>query len=158
VKYEKIMQIDDTDRRILRQLLADPGAATAVLAERAGVTSATCWRRLERLQQAGVIQAPAAVINWRAMGYEVEVSLRFTLDKTEPRAFDEFLASARKVPEVIGVETFLGRVDVRLNVIARDMAHYQEVYRSRILTLPHIADIEALMLIATIKDESALPL
>jgi Lrp/AsnC family transcriptional regulator len=60
--------------------------------------------------------------------------------------------------DVIAIETFLGRVDVRLNVIARDMGHYQEVYRARILTLPHIADIEALMLIATIKDESALPL
>jgi len=152
------MQIDDTDKRILRHLLADPALPNAQLAERAGVTAATCWRRLERMQAAGLIAAPAAVIHWRAMGYEVEVSLRFNLDKTEPRAFDEFLAAAREVPEVIAIETFLGRVDVRLNVIARDMAQYQEVYRRRILTLPHIADIEALMLIATIKDESALPL
>jgi Lrp/AsnC family transcriptional regulator len=88
----------------------------------------------------------------------VEVSLRFTLDKTDPRAFDEFLAGARRVPEVISIETFLGRVDVRLTVIARDMAQYQQVYRSRILTLPHIADIEALMLVTTIKDDGALPL
>jgi Lrp/AsnC family transcriptional regulator len=152
------MQVDDTDRRILRHLLADPTLPTAQLAERAGVTNATCWRRLEKLQAAGVISAPAAVINWRAMGYAVEVSLRFTLDKTEARAFDDFIEAARAVPEVIAIETFLGRVDVRLNVIARDMGHYQEVYRARILTLPHIADIEALMLIATIKDESALPL
>jgi Lrp/AsnC family transcriptional regulator len=152
------MQADDTDKRILRHLLADPALPNAQLAERAGVTAATCWRRLERMQAAGLISAPAAVINWRAMGYEVEVSLRFNLDKTEPRAFDEFLAAAREVPEVIAIETFLGRVDVRLNVIARDMAQYQEIYRKRILTLPHIADIEALMLIATIKDESALPL
>lgn len=152
------IQIDDTDRRILRHLLAEPALAGAALAERAGVTPATCWRRLERLQAAGVIRAQQAVIDWRALGYEVEVSLRFTLDKTNSRAFDEFLEAAREVPEVIGIETFLGRVDVRLNVIARDMAHYQEIYRRRILTLPHISDIEALMLVATIKDESALPL
>jgi Lrp/AsnC family transcriptional regulator len=152
------MQIDDTDRRILRHLLADPGLPNAALAERSGVTAATCWRRLDRMQVAGIIAAPAAVINWRALGYEVEVSLRFTLDKTDPRAFDEFLTAAREVPEVIAIETFLGRVDVRLNVIARDLAQYQEVYRKRILSLPHIADIEALMLIATLKEESALPL
>ena len=97
-------------------------------------------------------------IGWRSLGYEVEVSLRFTLDKTDPRAFDELIAGARGVPEVISIETFLGRVDVRLNVIARDMEHYQEIYRHRILTLPHITDIEALMLIATIKDQGALPL
>ena len=47
---------------------------------------------------------------------------------------------------------------MRLNVIARDMKHYQGVYRSRILTLPHIADIEALMLVATIKEAEALPI
>ena len=152
------MQLDDTDRRILRQLLADPGLSMPDLAERAGVATATAWRRVERLESEGLIKARPARINWRALGYAVEVSLRFTLDKTNPRAFDEFIAAAREVPEVINIETFLGRVDVRLNVIARDLGHYQEIYRDRILPLPHIADIEALMLIATIKDEGGLPL
>jgi Lrp/AsnC family transcriptional regulator len=152
------MQIDHIDRRILRHLLIEPAIPVKALADHAGVTAATCARRLERLRADRVILAQPALINWRAMGYEVEVSLRFTLDKTDPRAFDGFISAAREVPEVIGIETFLGRVDVRLNVIARDMPHYAEVYRSRILTLPHIADIEALMLIATIKNVGALPL
>jgi Lrp/AsnC family transcriptional regulator len=86
------------------------------------------------------------------------VSLRFTLNKTNPRAFDEFIAAARGVPEVVAIETFLGRVDVRLNVIARDMGHYQQIYRAQILTLPHIAEVEALMLISTLKDSEGLPL
>ncbi|MBU9696864.1 Lrp/AsnC family transcriptional regulator [Rhodobacteraceae bacterium HSP-20] len=152
------MQLDETDRRILRHHLAEPALPRAELAARAGVTVATLWRRLERLQGAGVIRAEQAVIDWRALGYGVEVSLRFTLDKTDPRAFDDFIAAAREVPEVLAIETFLGRVDVRLNVIARDMAHYQEIYRARILTLPHIAELEALMLISTIKEQEALPL
>lgn len=152
------MQIDDFDRRILRQMMADPGLAVAALAERAGVTSASCWRRIERMRAAGVLKGQEAVIDWRALGYEVEVSLRFTLDKTNPRAFDEFIAAARAVPEVIEIQTFLGRVDVRLDVVARDIAHYQEVYRDRILALPHIADIEALMHVAVIKASEALPL
>jgi Lrp/AsnC family transcriptional regulator len=152
------MQIDDTDRRILRHWLAEPGLDRAALAERAGVTGATLWRRLDRLRSGGVIRAEAAVIDWRALGYAVEVSLRFTLDKTNPRAFDEFIVAAREVPEVIAIETFLGRVDVRLNVIARDMGHWTGIYRNRILTLPHIAEVEALMLVATIKDSAGLPL
>jgi Lrp/AsnC family transcriptional regulator len=152
------MQIDDTDRRILRQMQAAPGLATAELAARAGVTAATCWRRIERLRAGGVLRGEAAVIDWRKLGWEVEVSLRFTLDKTNPRAFDEFLAAARLVPEVTEIQTFLGRTDVRLHVIARDMAHYQEVYRARILALPHVVDSDALMLVSTIKDDGALPL
>ena len=68
-----------------------------MLAERAGVTQATFWRRLERLSEAGVLRGERAVINWRALGYEVEVSLRFTLDKTNPRAFDEFIEAAQRL-------------------------------------------------------------
>lgn len=149
--------LDDTDRRILRQFQADPGLSTADLAERAGITAATCWRRLERMQAQGILLGQQAVIDWRALGYEVEVSLRITLDKTNPRAFDDFLAAAREVPEVLEIQTFLGQVDVRLSVIARDMAHYQQIYRTRILTLPHIADLDALMHVARIKEDEVLP-
>ncbi len=153
---EKFM-LDDTDRRILRQYQAAPDLPNTELAERAGVSPGTLWRRLERMRADGIIRGIRGIIDWRALGYEVEVSLRFTLDKTQRTAFDEFLAAAREVPEVTEIQTFLGKVDVRLYVIARDMAHYQQVYRRRILTLPHIADIEALMHVARIKTEERLP-
>ena len=152
------MPIDDTDRRLLRHLQADPGQPMADLAARANVTEATASRRVERLRARGIVKGQCAVIDWRKLGWEVEVSLRVTLDKTDPRAFDDFIAAARLVPEVLEIQTFLGRVDVRLNVIARDMAHYQQIYRTRILTLPHITDIEALMHIASIKSDAVLPI
>ncbi|MEM0948133.1 MAG: Lrp/AsnC family transcriptional regulator [Pseudomonadota bacterium] len=150
--------LDDADRRLLRQFLAAPDAGGSELARRVGLSPAAVSRRLDRLKADGVIRGVHAVIDWRAMGYEVEVSLRITLDKTNPRAFAEFLAAARELPEVAEIQTFLGRVDVRLSVLARDMAHYQQVYRDRILTLPHIADIEALMQVAAIKSEQGLPI
>ena len=150
--------LDDTDRRLLRHLLADPDLATNDLAERAGMTPATCWRRIEKLTESGVIRGRHAIIDWRALGYSVEVSLRITLDKSVGNAFDDFIAEARKVPDVTEIQTFLGRVDIRLVVLARDMAHYQKIYRDRILTLPHIADIEALMQVAEVKTSSGLPI
>jgi Lrp/AsnC family transcriptional regulator len=149
--------LDDIDRRILRHLQADPILTNTDLAELCGLSAASCWRRMEKMQAQGIVQGHEAIIDWRALGYSVEVSLRITLDKTQTRAFDEFIVAARHVPEVIEIQTFLGRVDVRLSVIARDMGHYQQVYRSRVLTLPHIADIEALMHVARIKDVEALP-
>lgn len=152
------MRPDDTDRRLLRRLLADPNLSHAELAERAGVTPATASRRIERMTREGIIRGQHAVIDWGRLGYGVEVSLRFTLDKTDPRAFDEFIAAARKVPEVTQIQTFLGKVDVRLHVIARDMAHYQAIYRERILPLPHISEIEALMQVASIAESEALAL
>ncbi|MFW8594974.1 Lrp/AsnC family transcriptional regulator [Cribrihabitans neustonicus] len=150
--------LDDLDRRILRHLQGDPAQSIPDLADRLGLTASRLARRLEKLREGGVILGQRAVIDWRALGYAVEVSLRVTLDKTNPRAFDEFIAAAREIPEVLEIQTFLGQVDVRLSVIARDMPHYQDIYRSRILTLPHIADIEALMHVARIKSDEALPL
>jgi Lrp/AsnC family transcriptional regulator len=109
------------------------------------------------MEARGILTGQQAVIDWQALGYAVEVSLRITLDKTVTRAFDDFLEAAREIPEVLEIQTFLGRVDLRLSVIARDMAHYQQLYRTRILTLPHIADIEALMHVARIKSDEVLP-
>ena len=149
---------DATDRRILRHLLADPDAPNSDLAQRAGVTQASLWRRLDRMRATGIIAAIQGRIDWRALGYEVQVSLRFTLDKTDPRAFDDFIAAAREVPEVLEIQTFLGSVDLRLSVIARDMAHWQQIYRDRILRLPHVSDSDVLMLVSTIKDSVELAL
>ncbi len=149
---------NDLDRRILRMMQDDPGASLPDLADRARSTPARVSRRLDKLREAGVLHGTRAVIDWHALGYAVEVSLRFTLDKTQRNAFDAFTAAARDIPEVIEIQTFLGKVDIRLNVIARDMAHYQDLYRHRILTLPHIADIEALMHVATVKSQDRLPI
>lgn len=150
--------LDNADRRILRHLLADPDIARTTLAGRAGVTVATLSRRIERMKEKRILKGEVIRIDWRRLGYEVEVSLRFTLEKNDPAAPDRFIAAARKVPEVIEIQTFLGSVDLRLSVVARDMVDWQRVYREHILTLPHVADSEPLMLVSTIKDDEALPL
>lgn len=153
-----MQSLDDTDRKILRLWSHEPGLSSAELASRLGLATASCWRRIERLEASGVVRGRSVRIDLRALGYTVEVSLRVTLDKTRGNAFDEFIADARDIPEVSEIQTLLGRVDVRLNVIARDMEHYQQIYRDRILALPHITDIEALMLVADVKNSDVLPL
>jgi Lrp/AsnC family transcriptional regulator len=150
--------LDETDRRILRSLLSDPDAPPAELSDRAGVTQATWVRRIERMTRAGAIRGQHAVPGWAELGYAVTVSLRVTLDKADPGAFDRFLAAAREVPEVTEIQTFLGRVDVRLAVLARDMEDYRRVYHDRILTLPHIADIEALLDVSRVTTRQVPPI
>ena len=124
--------LDDLDRRILRHWQADAGLTPVDLADLVGLTAGKVARRIARMQEAGIVEGVGMVVDWAALGYTVEVSLR--------------------------IQTFLGRVDVRLSIIARDMGHYQQIYRGGILTLPHIADIEALMHVARIKADEALPL
>ena len=150
--------LDDLDRRLLRQLQAEPELTAAALADRARVSALKASRRLARMEERGILKGRRAVTDWTALGYAVAVSLRVSLDKTDPGAFDAFIAAARGIPEVKEIQTFLGRVDVRLNVVARDMGDYQRLYRDHILSLPHIAELEALITVATVVADDSLPL
>lgn len=150
--------LDDLDRRLLRLWQDDPELSASDLAGMLDSTPARIGRRIERLQASGIIRARRAMIDWPALGYHVSVSLRITLDKTQPHAFDEAIAAAEEIPEIVEIQTFLGRVDLRLSVVARDMPHYQSIWRERLLRLPHIAEIEGLMTVATLKNDARLPL
>ncbi|MGB0508148.1 MAG: Lrp/AsnC family transcriptional regulator [Pikeienuella sp.] len=151
-------KLDDTDRRILRELQEDGALPAAELAERVGLSASPCWRRMERMREDGVILGQVVDVDMRKLGYELTVFLRVRLDKTSRNSFEEFIAAARLVPEILVIETLLGRVDVRMDVVARSLDHYQEILKTRILDLPHIADVEALMLVSEIKNTERLPL
>ncbi len=152
------MQIDATDRRLLRLLQDDASQSVSELAAKAGMSTAPCWRRLEKLEAAGIIIGRKVDIDYSALGFTVLVFLRITLDKTHANAMDEFVREARNIPEVETIQTLLGRVDIRMDVRARDLTHYQEIYRTRILRLPHMLDLEALMLVSEVKNTESLPL
>ncbi len=158
IVVNEVFMLDDLDRRILRHMQATPEKSIPDLADAIRVTTSRLTRRLEKLKESGVMRGQCAKVGWHNLGYALEVSLRVTLDKTQSRAFDDFIAAAREIPEVLEIQTFLGQVDVRLSIIAKDMEHYQEIYRAKVLTMPHIADIEALMLVARIKSDESLPL
>lgn len=153
-----MQRLDDIDRKLLRLLQDESDLAMTEMATRAGLSLGPCARRIERLKRDGVILGTAIELDYRALGYEVRVFLRITLDKTAPNAFDAFLRAARNLTEVENIQTLLGRVDVRMDVVARDLAHYREIYRDRILALPHIAELDALMLVSELKNSDRLPL
>ena len=71
-----------------------------------------------------IIVGQETIICWQKLYFDVEVSLRITLDKTQIPAFEEFLKAARLILEVIELQTFVGRVDFWLSMIAKDMAGY----------------------------------
>ena len=152
------MQVDGVDRKLLRLLQDDATRSVSELASLANMSSGPVWRRLEKLEAAGVILGRKVEIDYAKLGYTVLVFLRITLDKTQGNAFDEFINEARKIPEVEAIQTLLGRVDIRMDVRARDLKHYQEIYKSGVLALPHITDIEALMLVSEVKNTERLPI
>lgn len=110
------------------------------------------------MEREGVIQGRSVDVDLRKLGFDVTVYLRVRIDKTVRGAFEEFITAARGVPEILSIQTLLGRVDVRMDVVARSLEHYQEILKTRILDLPHVADVEALMLVSEVKNDESLPL
>ena len=151
--------LDDTDRRLLRLLQDDPELTASALAARVGARRRPlpAADRAARSATASSSAAPSTSTGARSAS-RCGSSCASPSTRPHANAFDAFLAAARGLPEVIAIETLLGRVDVRMDVIARDLAHYQEIYRDRILALPHIAEIEALMLVSELKNSERLPL
>ncbi len=150
--------LDDIDRRILRTLQQDATLTTAEIGEIVGLSTTPCWRRIDRMEREGVILGQSIDVDLRKLGFDVTVFLRVRIDKTVRGAFEEFIAAAKGVPEILSVQTLLGRVDVRMDVVARSLEHYQEILKTRILDLPHVADVEALMLVSEVKNDESLPI
>ena len=150
--------LDNLDNRILRYLQNDPESSIAELAEKAATTSPVVSRRLAKLQQTGHILGHELILDWSTLGFEVQVSLRVTLDKTEPSAFDEFLQDARKIKEVLEIQTFLGMVDVRLSVVARDMKHYQDFVLNDLGSIKNIGSAHSTFVMGVIKHDYAVPI
>jgi len=125
-----MQDLDRTDRHLLRLMQEDAARPVADLADAVGVSAGACWRRIERLEAAGIILGRRVRVDLRRLGYEVQVFLRVTLDKTQGNAIDRFMAEARQIPHVLAIETLLGLVDLCLDVIARVLGHYHESYRT----------------------------
>jgi len=120
--------LDDESRAILRQFQANPGLTVPELAALVRMTPARITRRLDRLQEDGVIKGQEAVINWQALGYTVHVALRITLDKTVARAFDEFMTAV--AVDAIGCGAAHGAVGRKAGPVAtRDVAADQAAAR-----------------------------
>lgn len=142
-----MMQLDDTDRAILRALARDATQSAGALGRRLGLSQPATWRRIKRLQDAGVIKARKLDLDADKLGFGVTVFLGVKLATKGRVSLEDFERAVTAIPEVQTVEHVLGLYDYRLRVVARDIADFERVLRRRIMTLPGAGDVEANVLL-----------
>ncbi|VDC32967.1 Lrp/AsnC family transcriptional regulator [Pseudogemmobacter humi] len=135
--------LDDTDRAILRALVADAGLGAGEIGRRLGLSQPAAWRRIRRLEEAGVIRGPRLEVDRAALGFGVTVFLGIKLAAKGRVSLEDFERAATAIPEVQVVQHVLGLFDYRLRVVARDLADFERVLRRRIMTLPGVGNVEA---------------
>lgn len=142
------MILDDLDRMILRALVANADQSTTQLAARLGLSQPATWRRIKRLQEAGVIAWRRLQLDAAKAGFGVTVFLGVKLATKGRVSLEDFERAVGAIPEVQTVDHVLGLYDYRLRVVARDLADFERVLRRRLMTLPGVGNVEANVLLS----------
>jgi len=140
--------LDALDRQLLSALTQDARQSAGALGRRFGVSQPSVWRRIKRLQDAGIIKNRRLLLNAEKLGFGVTVFLGVKLAAKGRASLQDFETAVSAIPEVQTVEHVLGLYDYRLRVVARDIPDFERILRRRIMTLPGAGEVEANVLLS----------
>ncbi|GAA6208555.1 Lrp/AsnC family transcriptional regulator [Cognatishimia sp. WU-CL00825] len=143
-----MIALDDIDRQILKALALNARQNAGALGRRFGLSQPATWRRIKRLQEAGVVSGHKLDLDAEKLGFGVTVFLGVKLATKGRVSLEDFERAVAAIPEVQTVEHVLGMYDYRLRVTARDISDFERVLRRRVMTLPGIGDVEANVLLS----------
>ncbi|MHA7876260.1 Lrp/AsnC family transcriptional regulator [Roseivivax sp.] len=143
-----MIDLDDTDRAILRALQDQADLSAGALGRRLGLSQPAAWRRIKRLREAGAFRGARLDLDAEKLGFGVTVFLGVKLGTKGQASLGDFERAVSAIPEVQTVEHILGMYDYRLRVVARDLSDFERVLRRRIMTLPGVASLDANVLLS----------
>ncbi|SFN56990.1 transcriptional regulator, AsnC family [Roseovarius lutimaris] len=143
-----MIELDTTDRLILRALTQDATISASALGRKLGLSQPATWRRIRRLYDSGAIKGQRLDLDHEKLGFGVTVFLGVKLATKGRVSLEDFERVVSAIPEVQSVEHILGLFDYRLRVVARDISDFERVLRRRIMMLPGVGDVEANVLLS----------
>lgn len=149
--------IDSTDRKILAALQRDSTVSLDQISEAVGLTSTGCWRRIKRLEEAGIIDRRVTILNPARLGLSL---LGYVMIRTRDHSeawLEQFAGIVLELPAVVEFHRTTGGVDYLLKIVARDLPAYNQIYR-RISQLPDIVEVSAAFSMEAIKATTEIPL
>jgi Lrp/AsnC family transcriptional regulator len=149
--------VDKLDRRILEHLQKDGALTAADIAERVGLSKAPCWRRIQRLQDEGVIKRTVALLDARKLNVGTTVFVTLKTANHSEAWFEKFVRAVQDTPEVTEIHRMSGDVDYLMRIVVPDIEGYDAVYK-RLIAAIDFLDVSASFALETIKQTTALPL
>lgn len=146
--------IDKTDYRILRELQADGRLSWVELGARVNLSATACQRRVQALEDAGVILGFNARIDPAALGYEVEAYVAVSVERQDLESAQRFRAAIRRCPEVQTCHMMSGEVDYLLRVVAPDLKSFGSFIEEQILSVPGVKDASSSIVLDPVKSNS----
>ena len=145
------------DRLLLRELQKDSRVTMQQLAERVGMSSSACWRRVRNLEESGVIDRYAVIVNPRRAGFSLSSMTVVSLARHERENVENFVREVLRHPEVLECFATSGEADYHLRVVAEDMDAYNRFLDDFIFRLPGVSQVRSNIILKEIKADTALP-
>lgn len=150
--------LDRLDRKILALVQQDSSRPTADIANLVGLSQAPCWRRLQRLKDAGYIRGQVALLDRRKIGLNTQIFAQVKLTATGRSNLEDFTMAIRGFPEVLDCFVLLGTVDFMLRIVARDIEAYEQFFFEKLSRVPGVQEINSMVALSEIKSTTELPL
>ena len=151
-------RLDKVDRRILDLVQREGALSVAEVAARTGLSTTTCWRRIQALEQSGVIKGRVALLDRAALGLDVTIFAHVKLSTQGRDAIAAFAEAIRERPEVLDCYTTMGEWDFMLRVVTRDIKAYEAFYLDHLSKLPNVQSINSSVTVTVIKETTILPI
>ncbi len=154
MKSEEISKID---KILLRELQADGQLGIAALADKAGLSTSACHRRVKLLEERGTITGYAASIDRKHLGLTNEFFVEVSLTAQTEDTLEKFEKAVQRVPEILECHLMSGQFDYLLRVIAKDAEDYERIHRSKLARLPGLQRIQSSLALRTVKAWAGYP-
>ena len=148
--------MDNFDHNILALMQTDVSLSVGEIAERVALSKTACWRRIQKLEEAGVIRAKVALLNPEALNLGLSFYVSIRTNQHNEEWARQFGAVIDQIPEVLEVYRMSGDLDYLLKAVVSDMPGYDRLYKK--LIEADIFDVSSSFVMETIKQTTALPL
>jgi len=156
--FRAIMQLDDTDRRLLRVLQKQGRISNAELSERVNLSPSACHRRVQRLEAEGFVRDYVALLDPRKLGRPTTVFVEITLSGQADEVLEAFEKAVARIPDVLECHLMAGSADYILKVVAEDSEDFARIHRQHLTRLPGVARMTSSFALRTVFKTTALPL
>lgn len=151
------VQLDKYDRIILDILQKNCTWAIGEVAERVGLSNTACWRRIQKLEEEGIIRAKVALLDRKKLNINVIVMVFIKTSQHNADWIQKFHQHIHNIDEVIEVYRMAGETDYLLKVAASDVDAYDKVYK-KLIQVDGLADVSSSFAMEQIKYTTELPL
>ena len=152
------MELDDRDRAILRALQKNGRMANVELAKAVGLSESGCLRRVKQLEDSGIIDGYAMLMNQARAGLPGNVFVTVTLDRQQREDLARFEEAVRAVPEVMECYLMSGDNDYLLRVAVKDTRDYERLHMENLTSLPGVARVKSSFTLRTVLKHTRLPI